>query len=197
MKIGPTATVYGMPAYADRAAAVGEVHARPHLLLQAPRGILQLAFMTEGDQTRDQMAMSELSHRFGVAEPDHATPLHGMTWDEGNLHCEKYTEFSTYLWCASLDNRHTAVNQKALLRVPDILPLSLAAALPCPLMTAWQAIEKIPRMPEADVLITGAGGMVGRFLVQPAVQRNYRVTAMASARHHKTLRQLASTKVSG
>lgn len=38
--------------------------------------------MTEGDQARDQMAMSELSHRFGVAEPDHATPLHGMTWDE-------------------------------------------------------------------------------------------------------------------
>jgi len=64
-------------------------------------------------------------------------------------------------------------------------------------MTAWQAIEKIPRMPEADLLITGAGGMVGRFLVQPAVQRNYRVTAMASARNHKTLRQLASTKVSG
>lgn len=32
----PTATVYGMPAYADRAAAVGEVHARPHLLIQAP-----------------------------------------------------------------------------------------------------------------------------------------------------------------
>mgnify|MGYP003653562592 FL=1 len=101
----PTATVYGMPAYADRAAAVGEVHARPHLLFEAPRGILQLAFMTEGDQARDQMAMSELSHRFGVAEPDHATPLHGMTWDEGDLHCEKHTEFSTYLWCASLDSK--------------------------------------------------------------------------------------------
>jgi hypothetical protein len=42
----PTATVYGMPAYADRAAAVGEVHARPHLLLQAPRGILQLSCAT-------------------------------------------------------------------------------------------------------------------------------------------------------
>lgn len=101
----PTATVYGMPAYADRAAAVGEVHARPHLLLQAPRGILQLSFMIEGDQARDQMAMSELSHRFGVAEPDHATPLHGVTWDEGDLHCEKHTEFSTYLWCASLDSK--------------------------------------------------------------------------------------------
>ena len=100
----PTATVYGMPAYTDRAAAVGEVHARPHLLIQAPRGILQLAFMTEGDQAKDQMAMSELSHRFGVAEPDHATPLHGVTWDEGDLHCEKHTEFSTYLWCPSLDS---------------------------------------------------------------------------------------------
>ncbi|MEG7168109.1 DUF3422 family protein, partial [Pseudomonas aeruginosa] len=73
-------------------------------LIQAPRGILQLAFMTEGDQAKDQMAMSELSHRFGVAEPDHATPLHGVTWDEGDLHCEKHTEFSTYLWCASLDS---------------------------------------------------------------------------------------------
>lgn len=52
--------------------------------------------MTEGDQARDQMAMSELSHRFGVAEPDHTTPLHGVTWDEGDLHCEKHTEFSTY-----------------------------------------------------------------------------------------------------
>ncbi len=98
-----TATVYGMPAYADRDAAVGEVHARPHLLIEAPRGILQFAFMTEGDAAKDQAAMSELSHRFGVAEPDHATPLHGLTWDEGDLHCEKHTEFSTYLWCAALD----------------------------------------------------------------------------------------------
>lgn len=99
----PTTTVYGMPAFADRAAAVDEVHARPHLLLQAPRGILQLAFMTEGDVAKDQMAMSTLSHRFNTGEPDHATALHGVTWDEGGLHCEKHTEFSTYLWCASLD----------------------------------------------------------------------------------------------
>ena len=99
----PTATVYGMPAHADRAVAVDEVHARPHLLIQAPRGLLQLAFMTEGELARDRAAMSELSRRFGVAVPDHATPLHGLTWDEGNLHCEKHTEFSTYLWCASLD----------------------------------------------------------------------------------------------
>lgn len=37
-------TVYGMPAYADRAA---EVHARPHPLLQPPRGLLQFAFRNQ------------------------------------------------------------------------------------------------------------------------------------------------------
>ena len=42
-----TATVYGMPAYTDRAAAVGEVHARPHPLLQPPRGLLQFAFRNQ------------------------------------------------------------------------------------------------------------------------------------------------------
>lgn len=62
-------TVYGMQALADRAAAVNEVHARPHLLIQAPRGLLQLAFITEGDSAKDQAAMTELSQRLGVAEP--------------------------------------------------------------------------------------------------------------------------------
>lgn len=95
--------VYGMRAYADRAVAVGEVHARPHLLIQAPRALLQLAFMTEGDPAKDQAAITELSQRLGVAEPDNTTSLHGLTWDDGDLHCEKHIEFSTYLWSASLD----------------------------------------------------------------------------------------------
>lgn len=99
----PIDTVYGMPAHTDRAEAVDEVHARPHLLLEPPRSLLQLAFMTEGDLARDQDAMNELSHRFGAEEPNHDTPLHGLTWDEGGLHCEKHTEYSTYLWCAELD----------------------------------------------------------------------------------------------
>lgn len=101
----PTAStsVYGMPAHAGRALAVDEVHARPHLLIQAPRGLLQLAFMTEGDPARDQQAMTELSQRLGVAQSDSGAALHGLTWDEGDLHCEKHTEFSTYLWSAVLD----------------------------------------------------------------------------------------------
>lgn len=47
--------------------------------------------------------MRALSDRFGVASPDLATPLHGLSWNEGDLHCEKHTEFSTYVWSAPLD----------------------------------------------------------------------------------------------
>lgn len=100
---GCVKTVYGMPAYVDREVAVDEVHARPHLLVQAPRALLQFAFMTEGDPGKDRAAMTELSDRLGVASPDLAPPLHGLTWNEGDLHCEKHTEFSTYVWSAQFD----------------------------------------------------------------------------------------------
>jgi uncharacterized membrane-anchored protein len=45
---------------------VDEVHARPHPLLQPPRGLLQFAFMTEGNPAADRAAMRALSDRFGV-----------------------------------------------------------------------------------------------------------------------------------
>ncbi|MDR5749085.1 DUF3422 family protein [Caballeronia sp. LZ029] len=96
-------TVYGMPAHEYRAQAVGEVHARPHLLIKSPRTLLQFAFMTGGDLSRDDAAMAELSSRLGVPQPDNTSALHGMTWDQGQLHCEKHAEFSTYLWSAPLD----------------------------------------------------------------------------------------------
>lgn len=103
--LGPAsfADVYGMLAYADRAVAVNEVHSRPHLLLEAPCDLLQFAFMTEGGRAGDQAAMTQLSHRLGVLAPGSNTQHHGMTWDEGRLHCEKHTEFSTYLWSTTLD----------------------------------------------------------------------------------------------
>lgn len=96
--------VYGMPAHADRRAAVEEVHARPHLLTQSPRSLLQLSFMTEGDMSRDRAAIDDLSGRMGAAVEDHTTPHHALTWNEGDLHCEKHTEFSSYLWSAPLSS---------------------------------------------------------------------------------------------
>jgi len=95
--------VYGMPAFGNRQVAIDEVHARPYLLVEAPRVLVQLAFMNEGNLARDRETLAEISRRMGATLPDQDTPLHGLTFEQGDLHCEKHTEFSTYLWCAPLD----------------------------------------------------------------------------------------------
>lgn len=59
----------------------------------------------------------------------------------------------------------TLLKAEVLLRIPDELDFAAAAAFPCPALTAWQAIEKIPTRPGAQLLIAGAGGSVGHFLV--------------------------------
>ncbi|WOT03605.1 hypothetical protein [Shewanella youngdeokensis] len=47
-------------------------------------------------------------------------------------------------------NRHgsfaecTVLNAERVMMLPDSLSFELAAALPCPMLTAWQASEKIP-----------------------------------------------------
>lgn len=104
-KSNEPAVVYGMPAHTDRESAVNEVHARPHLLIEPPSSLLQIAFMTEGDLKKDRASINEIAHRLGAAEPDHTTQLHDLEWDNGGLHCEKHTEFSTYLWSALLNEK--------------------------------------------------------------------------------------------
>lgn len=74
--------------------------------------------------------------------------------------------------------------------VPAHLDDAAAAAIPCPAMTAWQALAKVPNGPSRDVLVIGAGGAVGFYLVQLAVQRGLQVWATASPRHHATLKAL-------
>ncbi len=97
------ASVYGMPAHECSGMAVEAVHARPYLLIEAPRVLTQLVFMNDGDRAADREAITGLSDRFGVPAGDLDSPFHGLTWDQGKLHCEKHTEFSTYLWSAPRD----------------------------------------------------------------------------------------------
>lgn len=92
--------VYGMPSHEHRRLASEEVHARPYLLISSPRVLTQLAFMNGGNLAKDKETLAEISNRMGAKLPDQSTPLHGLTWDQGALHCEKHTEFSTYLWSA-------------------------------------------------------------------------------------------------
>ncbi len=100
-----TGTVMGLPAHDARPGAIGEVHARPHPLIEAPRLLIQLAFMTEGGSTVDQAVLAELSRRLGIAAPDRQARHHAMKWGKGTLRWERHTEFSTYLWEGPLPGR--------------------------------------------------------------------------------------------
>ncbi|MEW4486479.1 zinc-binding dehydrogenase [Thalassoglobus sp. JC818] len=85
--------------------------------------------------------------------------------------------------------RHTTVPARAVIPVPHSLSNEVAAAMPCPGLTAWQSLEKLPDLSGEAVLITGAAGSVGHFATQFALNRNMRVFATASAKHHEWLSQ--------
>ena len=93
-----TGSVMGFPAHHGRPGAIGEVHARPHPLIEAPRMLVQLSFMTEGGSVVDHAVLAELSRRQGVAAPDRQARHYAMKWGKGTLRWERHTEFSTYLW---------------------------------------------------------------------------------------------------
>ena len=65
------------------------------------------------------------------------------------------------------------------MHIPANLDDAAAAAIPCPALTAWQALAKVADGASRDVLVVGAGGAVGFYLVQLAVQRGLRVWATA------------------
>jgi NADPH2:quinone reductase len=86
---------------------------------------------------------------------------------------------------------YTAIAARALLPIPDALGFDVAASFPCPALTAWLALEKLPLTP-APLLISGAGGAVGQYLVQLAAARGFHVTAMCNPRHFQRLRGLGA-----
>ena len=98
-----TGTVMGLPAHPARPGAIGEVHARPHPAIEAPRLLVQLSFMTEGGSTVDHAVLADLSRRQGVAAPDRMARHHALKWGKGTLRWERHTEFSTYLWDGPLN----------------------------------------------------------------------------------------------
>ena len=92
-------TVLGMPAHEGRPAAIGEVHARPHPLIEAPRAARPIGVHDRrrlgrrpGGARRTRRA------RLGIAAPDRLARHHAMKWGKGALSWERHTEFSTYLW---------------------------------------------------------------------------------------------------
>ena len=63
--------------------------------------------------------------------------------------------------------------------IPDEVPMTVAAALPVPALTADQALDAVTVRPGETVLVHGAGGVTGGVLVRLAAHRGARVIATA------------------
>ncbi|MBP1313425.1 alcohol dehydrogenase [Herbaspirillum huttiense F1] len=87
---------------------------------------------------------------------------------------------------------YTVVDARALMRIPHAMSFADAAAFPCPALTAWIALQKLPAPAGRRLLISGAGGSVGHYLMQLACRQGWQVTAMAHARHWPRLHALGA-----
>lgn len=84
----------------------------------------------------------------------------------------------------------TIIEGRKLMFIPTDLSAVAAAAFPCPSLTAWQAIKKIPLLKKQDILVNGAGGSVGYLLTQLLLEKGANVYVTASVQHHKEFREM-------
>ncbi|KAK5994401.1 putative zinc-binding oxidoreductase [Cladobotryum mycophilum] len=80
---------------------------------------------------------------------------------------------------------------------PKSITHAQAAALPIPVLTAWEGVFEHAKLEKGTkVLITGASGAVGHVTVQIASKiAGAEVIALASSRHHDTLKELGASRV--
>lgn len=82
----------------SRAAALGEVHARPFPEIPASSILLHLAFTSTDGGAGSRAVMARLCEARGAAQPDAAARYHAIPWGRGMLRWERHAEFSTFLW---------------------------------------------------------------------------------------------------
>ncbi|WP_084405000.1 alcohol dehydrogenase catalytic domain-containing protein [Aliagarivorans taiwanensis] len=74
----------------------------------------------------------------------------------------------------------TNIAASKVMRVPEHVALTAAAALPCPLLTAWQAISKVPSSSGARILAAGMGA-VNKLTCQLAHLRGFEVDVISGS----------------
>ncbi|GGW93227.1 alcohol dehydrogenase catalytic domain-containing protein [Alteromonas halophila] len=75
---------------------------------------------------------------------------------------------------------HSEVYAGRVMAIPDSVDFALAAALPCPLLTAWQAFSKVPLRKGASVLVSGMGA-VNKLLVQMLAKAGFDVHVISGS----------------
>lgn len=75
---------------------------------------------------------------------------------------------------------HVEVYASRVMVLPEAVDFAVAAALPCPMLTAWQAFSKVPVRSGADVLLSGMGA-VNKLLAQILAQAGFNVHVISSS----------------
>lgn len=75
---------------------------------------------------------------------------------------------------------HTSLYANRVVEIPESVDFALAAAMPCPMLTAWQAFSKVPLREGADVLVTGMGA-VNKLLVQLLSTASFNVHVISAS----------------
>lgn len=79
--------------------------------------------------------------------------------------------------------------------VPDGMDLFAAATIPMNGLTAWMCLDVLALKPGSVLLVTGAPGVVGGYVVQLAKKAGLRVLADGRDSDHELLRQLGADEI--
>ena len=126
-----------------RGAVLHEIHARPFLMMEAPRIVLSFAFMTDAAQSAAARgSLAALCARNGLPQPAADARHHVVDLAGGTLRWESHAEFTTYSW----DVRGSAG------ALPADTPFGEAFEPPGPLMVAVRLDLVSDDRPVADIL---------------------------------------------
>ncbi|QXV57021.1 NADP-dependent oxidoreductase [Amycolatopsis sp. TNS106] len=92
-------------------------------------------------------------------------------------------------WIDGAAAEFAVADAAVLVTAPAAIPLADAAALPLAGLTAWQAVERARLVPGERLLVNGAGGGIGGFVVQLAKRAGAHVIATASPRSRQAVQR--------
>ncbi|WP_260478130.1 NADP-dependent oxidoreductase [Nonomuraea sp. WAC 01424] len=87
---------------------------------------------------------------------------------------------------------YVVLDASAVARAPRNVSAAQAATLPLNGLTAWQALDRAGVGPGGTLLVTGAAGAVGGYLVELAAEHGIRVVATAGAADEEVVRDFGA-----
>ncbi|QNG20845.1 NADP-dependent oxidoreductase [Rhodococcus triatomae] len=169
------------------------------------RGEIRIAVAAAGVNPVDLATRRGLFHDLGVLTP--GTPV-GLGWEVAGTVDAVGTDVGTFRvgdrvaalvtdLSAPLAGyaEYLVVGADAAATLPDDLELTAAATLPLSALTADQALTTSGVRAGETLLVTGAGGMVGGYLVQLAARQGVEVIALATDADEPVLREFGARAV--